>query len=119
VPLDESAPLSGAGTALIAAVVADLTHGVHIGRIAARFHNGLAAAVVDAVALLRERTGLATVALSGGVFQNVVLLERVVSGLRRARVRVLTHGRVPPGDGGICLGQAVVAAARYRSTDTG
>jgi len=119
VPLDESAPLSGTGPALIEAVVEDLTHGVHIGRIAARFHNGLSAAVVDAVTVLRERTGLATVALSGGVFQNVVLLERVMSGLRRTGVRVLTHNRVPPGDGGICLGQAVVAAARDRSTDAG
>jgi hydrogenase maturation protein HypF len=119
VPVDESGLLSGAGAALVVAVVEDLSRGVHIGRIAARFHNGLAAAVVDAVGVLSERTGLTTVALSGGVFQNVVLLERVVSGLGRAGVRVLTHGRVPPGDGGICLGQAVVAAARHRSTDAG
>jgi hydrogenase maturation protein HypF len=52
------------------------------------------------------------VALSGGVFQNVVFTERVVAGLRASGFRVLTHSRVPPNDGGISLGQAVVAGAR-------
>lgn len=113
-PLDVSAPLSGAGTALVRCVVEDLLAGVAVEHIAARFHNGLSRAVVDAVTMLGERTGLRTVALSGGVFQNVVLLQRVVDGLRRSGLRVLVHGRVPPNDGGICLGQAVVAAARTR-----
>jgi hydrogenase maturation protein HypF len=114
VPLDDTAPLSDAGNALVRCVVEDLLAGVDIDRIAARFHNGLSRAVVDAVAMLRERTGLGTVALSGGVFQNVVLLDRVVSGLRRVGLRVLVHSRVPPNDAGISLGQAVVAAARTR-----
>jgi hydrogenase maturation protein HypF len=115
VPLDEAAPLSGAGVALVRCVVEDLLAGVDVGRIAARFHNGLSRAVVDAVAVLRERTGLGTVALSGGVFQNVVLLERVVAGLQRSGMRVLVHARVPPNDGGISLGQAAVAGARART----
>ena len=56
-------------------------------------------------------TGLELVALSGGVFQNVLLTERLCSGLRAGGFRVLTHSRVPTNDGGISLGQAVVAGA--------
>lgn len=79
--------------------------------IAARFHRGLAGAVVAGCRRLRERTGLGTVALSGGVFQNMYLLGCTVAGLEQAGFRVLTHSRVPPNDGGISLGQVVVAAA--------
>ncbi|MFD0900287.1 carbamoyltransferase HypF [Actinomadura sediminis] len=100
------------GTDLVRAAVDDVLAGAGPGAIAARFHNGLAWAVVRAVRVLRDRTGLGTVALSGGVFQNVLLLERVVSGLEDSGFRVLTHSRVPPNDGGVALGQAVVAAAR-------
>ncbi len=64
--------------------------------------------------LLRDRSGLGTVALSGGVFQNLLLLEAAVDRLEGLGFRVLTHSRVPPNDGGISLGQAVVAAARDR-----
>ena len=63
-------------------------------------------------AALRERSGLGTVALSGGVFQNLLLLGQVVDLLEEAGFRVLTHSRVPPNDGGISLGQAVIAGAR-------
>ena len=65
-------------------------------------------------AALRERSGLGTVALSGGVFQNLLLLGQVVDGLEESGFRVLTHARVPPNDGGISLGQAAVAGARDR-----
>ncbi|MFC7733811.1 carbamoyltransferase HypF [Actinomadura keratinilytica] len=102
------------GHDLVRAAVDDLAAGADAGRVAARFHNGLARAVADAADVLRQRTGLRTVALSGGVFQNLVLLERVVSGLEEAGFAVLVHSRVPPNDGGISLGQAVVAAARDR-----
>ncbi|WP_214107869.1 carbamoyltransferase HypF [Acrocarpospora catenulata] len=104
-----------AGSDLVQAAAEDVLKGVPVGQIAARFHNGLAAAVVRAVRTLSERTGLTTIALSGGVFQNVLLLERTVSGLEQHGLRVLVHSRVPPGDGGISLGQAVVAAAVSRS----
>ncbi|WP_433533105.1 carbamoyltransferase HypF [Micromonospora sp. CA-263727] len=107
-------PLRDAGCALVRCVVEDLLAGVDPGRIAARFHHGLADAVLRAAETVRQRTGLATVALSGGVFQNMLLLEAVVSGLERDGFRVLVHSRVPPNDGGISLGQAVIAAARPR-----
>ncbi|MFI6705632.1 carbamoyltransferase HypF [Nonomuraea sp. NPDC050478] len=103
-----------AGGDLVRGVVEDVMGGVDVGRVAARFHRGLAAVVVRAVCAVGERAGLRTVALSGGVFQNTVLLEAVVSGLERERFEVLVHSRVPPGDGGIALGQAVVAAAHDR-----
>lgn len=108
-------PLLHAGRGLVRCVVDDLLAGVDPGRIAARFHHGLADAVVRAAGAVRERTGLATVALSGGVFQNVLLLDRVVGGLEQDGFRVLVHSRVPPNDGGISLGQAAVAAARAAS----
>ena len=107
-------PRSGAD-ALVAAVVDDLLAGTDPAVVAARFHNGVAMAVVEACTALRERTRLATVALSGGVFQNLLLLGRVVAWLEERGFRVLTHSRVPPNDAGISLGQAAVAAARDRA----
>ena len=108
-------PLRLAGTDLICAVVEDLEAGVAAPLVAARFHNGLAAATVAACQALREKSGLETVALSGGVFQNMLLLERTVAGLERTGFRALVHSRVPPNDGGISLGQTAVAAARLRA----
>jgi hydrogenase maturation protein HypF len=102
------------GTDLVRAVVEDLRAGVEATRISARFHNGLAAAVAGLVDEVRGATGLSTVALSGGVFQNAVLLSRLGDRLAAAGFEVLTHARVPPNDGGISLGQAAVAAARDR-----
>jgi hydrogenase maturation protein HypF len=106
-----------AGTDLVRAVVDDLEAGVARPLVAARFHNGLAAATVAACQAVRETTGLEAVALSGGVFQNLLLLERVVAGLEAHGFRVLVHSRVPPNDGGISLGQAAVAGARDRDRD--
>ncbi|MEZ0112124.1 hydrogenase maturation protein HypF [Catenulispora sp. EB89] len=102
------------GADLVTAALADLGAGVAVPVVAARFHNGLAAVVVEVCERLRRDTGLAVVALSGGVFQNVLLVERCVAGLERAGFSVLTHRRVPPNDGGISLGQAAVCGARDR-----
>jgi hydrogenase maturation protein HypF len=63
---------------------------------------------------LRNETNLRTVALSGGVFQNLLLLTSVVDQLETRDFTVLTHSRVPCNDGGISLGQAAIAAARDR-----
>ncbi|MGH8970942.1 MAG: carbamoyltransferase HypF [Actinomycetes bacterium] len=107
-------PLVLRGTDLVRAVVADLSRGVPRERVAARFHNGLADGLGSAVAGLAARTGLDAVALSGGVFQNMVLAQRLAADLQARGLRVLTHSRVPPNDGGVSLGQAAVAGARDR-----
>jgi hydrogenase maturation protein HypF len=97
---------------LVRAVVADVDAGATPAVIAARFHAGLAAALAAACRTARERTGLRTVALTGGCFANRRLTELAVAGLRAEGFEVLLHARVPPGDGGIALGQAAVAAWR-------
>jgi hydrogenase maturation protein HypF len=110
--IEPGEPFRAAGADLIAAAAADLTAGVPRAVIAARFHHGVAALIEDGCMLLREHHGLSTVALSGGVFQNLLLLGGTVARLESRGFTVLTHARVPCNDGGISLGQAVVAAAR-------
>ena len=107
-------PLRIAGHDLIRALVEDLAAGAAPAVVAARFHNGVAALITDCCLLLRERSGLSTVALSGGVFQNLLLVRAVIARLERRGFGVMVHSRVPCNDGGISLGQAVVAAARCR-----
>ena len=93
---------------LVDAVLADLVRGIDKARIAARIHNGLA----DGIAQVCARVGAETVALSGGCFQNRLLLERTADTLRAQGHAVLLHSQVPPNDGGIALGQIAVAATR-------
>ena len=95
-----------------AAVLADLAAGLPRDDIAARFHQSLAAAAADTATRLAGRTGSEAVALSGGVFQNLLFLEMVAGRLEAAGLRVLVHRAVPTNDGGLCLGQAEIAAAR-------
>ena len=99
------------GSDLVAAVVEDLARGVRRNVIAARFHRGVARAIVATARDLRASRDLGTVALSGGVFQNQLLLEDTVRTLDEEGFRVLVHRRVPPNDGGLAFGQAIVAAA--------
>jgi hydrogenase maturation protein HypF len=96
--------------ATIAALRDDLARGVATGLVAARFHGALARATAEACALAAGRHGLGTVVLSGGAFQNRVLLERTSELLVEAGLRVLIPRRLPPNDGGIAFGQAAVAA---------
>lgn len=87
--------------------------------IAARFHRGLAQAIINTSSMLASENNINRIALSGGVFQNRTLFELVVAGLEQKNLRVLTHQQIPANDGGIALGQAVIAAARvikYRET---
>ncbi len=112
--LETGHPFRIRGGDLLAAVVEDLAAGTPRPVIAARFHHGVAALVEAGCVLLRERHGLATVALSGGVFQNLLLLKSAVARLEARGFRVLVHSRIPCNDGGISLGQAVIAAARDR-----
>ncbi|MGH3925116.1 MAG: carbamoyltransferase HypF, partial [Pseudonocardiaceae bacterium] len=106
------------GADLVRCVVDDLRAGVAPEVIATRFHHGVADAIVRVCSTIRETTGVSAAALSGGVFQNILLLERTVAGLEQAGFRVLTHSRVPPNDAGISLGQVAVAAALLRSAGT-
>jgi hydrogenase maturation protein HypF len=99
------------GADLVRAAADDLATGISGPVVAARFHNGVAAAIIAVCCRLREETGLEVVALSGGVFQNLLLTSRVSAGLAEAGFRVLLHRQVPCNDGGISLGQAVVAGA--------
>ncbi|MCW2983110.1 MAG: (NiFe) hydrogenase maturation protein HypF, partial [Conexibacter sp.] len=98
----------------IAAVVADLAAGTAVATVAARAHNALAAATVTACARAAERAGTDMVVLSGGVFQNRLLLEACHAGLTGRGLRVLHPERLPCNDGGISYGQAAVAAAALR-----
>ena len=77
--------------------------------ISMRFHNTVATITRDVCLKIREQSGLSTVALSGGCFQNRLLLSKVMSLLRQSGFKVLTHRQVPSNDGGISLGQAVIA----------
>ena len=84
--------------------------------ISARFHNTLAAAIVEVCARIRQRDGLDRVCLSGGTFQNVYLLGRTIVELRRRDFAVFLHAQVPANDGGIALGQAVIASELLRQS---
>ncbi|MEH1832070.1 MAG: carbamoyltransferase HypF [Nostoc sp.] len=80
--------------------------------IAAKFHKGLANAIVEMVKHLSQQNLINQVALTGGVFQNCILLEQVSKRLQTLGIKVLTHSLVPANDGGLSLGQAVIAAAQ-------
>ncbi|MGW2889854.1 carbamoyltransferase HypF [Streptomyces griseoruber] len=100
---------------VLAAVVRDLRAGHTSATVAARFHRGVTALVRRMCALARERHGLGTVALTGGVFANTLLSTACAAALREDGFTVLRHRLVPPGDGGLALGQLMVAA---RTTHT-
>jgi hydrogenase maturation protein HypF len=82
--------------------------------VASRFHATVAAAVIDQVAHLHRATGLKDVALSGGVFQNRLLLDAVTRGVAALGLRVHMNSKVPSNDGGISLGQAYLLRERLR-----
>jgi hydrogenase maturation protein HypF len=98
---------------LLKGMCADIKAGKPTGYISAKFHNSIAAMIVAVCCRLKERYGLDKVALSGGCFQNGYLLSRSISGLRRAGFTVLHHQNVPPNDGGIALGQALIANEHF------
>ncbi len=100
---------------LVRVIADDLARGTAVPVLAARFHNALADVVLDVCCRLRDGHDLSTVALSGGVFQNALLVTRCLDRLEAAGFTVLTHRQVPPNDGGISLGQAAVAAALLRA----
>jgi hydrogenase maturation protein HypF len=94
---------------LFEALLADRRRGVDVGEMAYRFHVTVAEMMRATVERIAGQTGLQTVALSGGCFQNRLLLALVVPRLEQLGLRVLVHRQVPCNDGGISLGQAVIA----------
>ncbi|MFH8891810.1 carbamoyltransferase HypF [Streptomyces sp. NPDC017949] len=114
-----SGPVVADPAPVLAAVVADVRAGTARPVIAARFHAGVAALVGTLCGLARDRHDLDTVALTGGVFANTLLSAACADDLRGRGFTVLRHHRVPPNDGGLALGQLVVAgtAGAARATD--
>jgi hydrogenase maturation protein HypF len=114
----KAGPSGGSGTPwrldwrpMVRAIVRDATAGVPVGIISAKFHNTLAELILD----VAVRARMERVVLTGGCFQNMVLLERTVGVLERAGFRPYWHRRIPTNDGGIALGQAAAAAAFFRN----
>lgn len=98
---------------LIRGVVDDLRRGMAREIIARRFHSTLVEIIVEMCSVLSSQYGLKTVVLSGGAFMNRILATEGTARLRAEGFRVLTQRRVPPNDGGLSLGQLVIAAASW------
>lgn len=101
---------------VVATVAADARAGVDPAVIAGAFHTGLSRMIVEVCARLRDDTGVGTATLSGGVFQNRLLVELTAPLLETAGFEVLLHSQVPPNDGGISLGQVAVGRALLQAT---
>jgi len=96
-------------------LVRDVRKQTNVAEISRKFHNGLALVLVEAAEKIRERTKLNRVCLSGGCFLNALLLETMIAEMKERSFEVFFHTEVPAGDGGISLGQAVIAGRRVGS----
>jgi len=101
-------PFSIGTKSLYDSVVKDIRNGIEIPTIAAKFHNGLAKVSVEVSKLARDRYGIYEVALSGGVWQNMMLLRKTIHLLEKEHFTVYIHKQVPTNDGGLSLGQAAI-----------
>ena len=99
-------------TPMIKNLIEDIKQGISVGIIAARFHNTIALIVHDLCRLIRDQQGINQVVLSGGVWQNKILLGRTYGVLKNDHFDIFLHQKVPANDGGIALGQAAVAWAK-------
>ncbi|MEP6703933.1 MAG: carbamoyltransferase HypF [Acidobacteriota bacterium] len=97
---------------VIKRAVEDLLSGITANEVAGRFHNAVADLIANVARTIRQERNLNCVALSGGVFQNMLLLDRASKRLKSQGFEVLIHHRVPTNDGGISLGQAAIANAQ-------
>jgi len=100
-------------------LLTDLNEGRSTAEIARAFHDTMAEVILEMAADAREQTGIEVVALSGGCFQNQLLLAASIERLEESGFTVLSHRRVPANDGGLALGQAVIAAARLNREGSG
>ncbi|MBA7713128.1 hypothetical protein ES703_122127 [subsurface metagenome] len=94
---------------LFSMIVQDVKNQVPVSIISLKFHNTVAQIIARMCKLIARESGITQVALSGGVFQNRLLLKLATAALQREDINVLTHHLVPCNDGGISLGQAVIA----------
>jgi len=113
--MGDEAPITLDVSPMMRAIVGDIEQGVPTDIIAGRFHATMAALLAATCRQVREKTGLNIVALSGGVFQNRLLLERLMALLEGMAFQVYINRRVPPNDGGLSLGQLAIAAARLQA----
>ncbi len=114
--LDDSSRI--ATSSLVTAIFEEVGAGADYARVARRFHQSVADLVSDTCVRLRESTGVNVVALSGGVFQNRLLVELVVPRLSANGFTELRHHQVPPNDGGISLGQVAIGRAHLDAIGT-
>lgn len=110
------APMRLDPTVLFKAVAAEVRRGTAAGLIASRFHAGVAEAIREVACRVRAAEGVNAVGLTGGVFQNLLLLRLTADSLQAEGFTVLTHRQVPANDGGLSLGQATVAAGCLKGT---
>lgn len=111
-PTEDGYPWSGSdASAVVRAVVDDLGAGADRSLVAYKFHRSVADFVVSTCRRLRDRSGIESVALSGGVFQNRLLVELLLPMLGEHRFTVLRQSQVPPNDGGVSLGQVAIGRA--------
>ena len=96
---------------IVCGVVKDMEAGMHPSGISSKFHMTLIKLFSELCVVLRKKNGLNRIVLSGGVFQNSILLTGLIKSLEEKNFKVFTHTKVPANDGGISLGQAMVAAA--------
>ncbi|QEH34833.1 Carbamoyltransferase HypF [Aquisphaera giovannonii] len=115
-PADSTGPLVADTRPLIRAVAEDVRRGVPPEKVSRRFHTAMVEMIADVCGRLRALHGPETVVLSGGVFLNALLASEAAATLRHRGFRVHAHRLVPPGDGGLSLGQLAVAAARLRAS---
>jgi len=99
---------------IFSGIVSDLEHGVGVKSISSKFHNTIAKIILNMCIKIRKTSGLDRVALSGGDFQNRLLLKNTYVLLNKNNFKVFTQHRVPPNDGGIALGQVVIANERIK-----
>jgi hydrogenase maturation protein HypF len=101
--------------AMLRQVIEDFLAKTEAGVIGARFHNTLAHATREMCVIAREETGIGSVGLTGGVFQNVLLTRLIRNLLEEDGFQVFTHRQVPPNDAGLALGQALIARTHIRA----
>jgi hydrogenase maturation protein HypF len=111
--VDVSSSLEISPLPMFVELVNDLRTNISIPTVSAKFHNGVANLVAEICNMARKTHGINEVALSGGVWQNMILLRKTIILLEQSGFTIYIHRQIPPNDGGLALGQAVIAAQAY------